>query len=88
MTESVPSETSFESQALDRLERLGGTKLVRRMVELFVRAAGERVDRLRTGSGASPSEVRMVASLKTTVGLICREFDRAAARVVRLAAQR
>lgn len=74
-------EGSSETKALDRLHRIGGAALVRRMVELFVGPVGDRVARLRAGDGSDSSELIMVAhSLKTSAAIVGAEALLDAAR--------
>lgn len=67
-----PVESLLDPEALSRLKRMGGTKLVRRMVGLFMQHAGKHVESLRTTRGcASHSQVKMAAhSLKTSAGIL------------------
>ena len=72
MTEAMPADSLLDGAALSRLERIGGTKLVRRMIGLFMQHAGTHVESLRmTGACASHAQVRTVAhSLRTSAGIL------------------
>ena len=72
MTQPTAVESSLDMEALSRLERMGGTKLVRRMAGLFMQHAGKHVESLRTTRGfASHSQVKMAAhSLRTSAGIL------------------
>ena len=72
MTQAMPVESLLDMEALSRPKRIGGTKLVRRMIGLFMQHAGKHVESLRTTRGcASHSQVKMVAhSLRTSAGIL------------------
>jgi HPt (histidine-containing phosphotransfer) domain-containing protein len=61
-----------DTEALDRLEKWGGEKLVREMVTLFRAEAAERVSALRTGlrSGALEEVQRAAHTLRSSSGQV------------------
>lgn len=60
----------FDPNALSRMEKLGGTELVIKMVDLFVTHGGERMEAARTGWKARDLEAleRAAHSLKSSAG--------------------
>jgi HPt (histidine-containing phosphotransfer) domain-containing protein len=60
----------LEGTALVRLERLGGTGLVRQMIELYLQHGTERLDALAAGVAASDARAveRAAHSLKSSAG--------------------
>lgn len=66
----MSGHATLDGVALDRLARLGGTPLVRQLIELYLAHGPERIDALLTGAAAGDAAAveRAAHTLKSTAG--------------------
>ncbi|MGH7507157.1 MAG: Hpt domain-containing protein [Longimicrobiales bacterium] len=70
MDAAAAGQPTIDRSALDKVLQLGGAKLLRRLIDMFLENAPERLDRARTAerNGDMDGLERATHSLKSTAG--------------------